>query len=737
MFIEISHETWRKPNALLFIAVLAMVDGRRVQSQQADAGAEEGLVQSSQRLIPQGVNPLRALGKFRSTVHRGHKHAMSDGNSHNFSMRGGNLRAPAIEMSDDAEETLSPGDDAEYPLSPIGTPFKIPPPGPSWTGRAGTSYLPEETIKLAEKGSPVEKVKLKKDPTNAFNDVYEFAAAVRAGTLDWKDIEKGDMNTRLKWVGLVHRDRRTPGRFFMRLKVPNGIINSELMRFYADSVEPYGPQLGVIDITTRQNIQLRGVTLEDSDKIIDGLHARGQTSLHSALDNIRNVVGSPIAGIDEQEMVDTRALSEALNDFVTRNPETGELGNPVFSNLPRKFNIAISGGRDDFSHTHINDIGLQPAVHAKTGQMGFNVVLGGYMSTKRIAESVDMDLWVPAEVPAVLELCTAILRIFRDEGERKDRQKARLMWQIESYGPIKVVDGHERCDPSYRDRIVNEMASYGNGFEKVVDVQQPRPSGIFARRELLGVHSQPQPGLSRVGVHVPVGRLSVAEARQIADLADKYSGGEIRLTVEQNVLLPNVPNERLAELRAEPCLNGDSRLSVEPGMIVGHVVSCTGSEFCGFAMVETKQNAEEIANILQERLDMPKPVRIHWTGCPNSCGQPQAADIGLMGGPARKKNAEGKMKAVPGVKIFLGGTIGEGGKLVFDPQIEGIPIEDLVPVLTEVIIDKFGGVLKPEFEAEQAAWRNELQAENVKTALASADVVGWEALGIDETVSLK
>jgi ferredoxin-nitrite reductase len=116
-----------------------------------------------------------------------------------------------------------------------------------------------------------------KDATSAFNDVYEFASAVRAGTLDWSDIEKGDMNTRLKWVGLVHRDKRTPGRFMMRLRLPNGITNANSFRFYADSVEPYGPDLGVVDITTRQNIQLRGVTLGDADKIIDGLHERGQT----------------------------------------------------------------------------------------------------------------------------------------------------------------------------------------------------------------------------------------------------------------------------------------------------------------------------------------------------------------------------------------------------------------------------------------------------------------------------
>jgi len=474
-----------------------------------------------------------------------------------------------------------------------------------------------------------------------------------------------------------------------------------------------------MDVTTRQNMQLRGVVLEDATKIIDGLHARGQTSFHSALDNVRNMVGSPLAGLDASEMIDTRRHCEALNDLICLNTETGERGNPVWSNLPRKFNVAVSGGRDDFSHTHINDIGLQPCAHAATGEMGFNVVLGGYMSPKRVAESIDMDLWVPDDVDVVVELTRAILRIFRDEGGRKDRQKARLMWLVETYGAVQHVEAHPgeaahpRCDPSYKARILAEMSADGRGLAARCEPQQPRPTGDYERRELLGVHAQQQPGLHRVGVHVPVGRLSVGEARAIADLADKYvPNGEVRLTVEQNVILPNVREEDLASLRAEPCLNGDSRLTITPGKIAGAVVSCTGAQFCGLAMVETKNNAEDIAQELDRRLTVPRGVRIHWTGCPNSCGQAQAGDIGLMGGPAKKMGADGKMKAVPGVSVFVGGTIGEHGDLQMETtpmnggaDSDGVPIEDLVPVLTQLIVDRYHGAVHPEFEAEQTAWR--------------------------------
>jgi ferredoxin-nitrite reductase len=236
------------------------------------------------------------------------------------------------------------------------------------------------------------------------------------------------------------------------------------------------------------------------------------------------------------------------------------------------------------------------------------------MSIKRVAESVDLNLWIPATVEASVDLTAAILRIFRDEGGRKDRQKGRLMWLIEDYGEVKEVKGHPQASEAFRKRVVKEMSTKA---EKA----QPKATAPFERRSLLGVHSQPQAGKSRVGVHVPVGRLSVAEARQIADLADRYSGGEVRLTVEQNVILPNVEDSALQALLAEPSLNGASRLSVEPGNIVGNVVSCTGAQFCGLAMIETKGPAEIVSRDLQKRVTVPKALRIHWTGCPNSCGQ--------------------------------------------------------------------------------------------------------------------
>lgn len=523
---------------------------------------------------------------------------------------------------------------------------------------------------------------MEKDSSSAYVDVYEYAAKIRSGEMTWEEVEKSDLECRLKFVGMIHRGKRTPGQFMMRLKVPNGIINSDQMRFYADSIEPYGDEFGVIDITTRQNIQLRGVKLEDSPDIIDGLHARNQTSYQSALDSIRNMVGSPLAGIDDKEMVDTRELCEAVNDLICLDPVSNTRGNAQWANLPRKFNIAISGSRDDYAHTHINDIGLQPCRHGETGVMGFNVVLGGYMSIKRVAESIDSKMWIPSDRTSVVAMCEAILRIFRDEGERKNRQKGRLMWLVEKYG----VD-------EWKQAVVDEIASYDRGV--TVDETQPLDTSPFERRELLGVHKQPQEGKVRAGILVPAGRLSKTECRQIADLADKYSSGEIRLTVEQNIILPNIDEDKISELLAEPSVGTGSRLKVNPGKIEGNLVSCTGAQFCPLALIETKATAEGVVQELEKRVSVEKQIRIHWTGCPNSCGQVQAADIGIMGAPAKKEDPEtGKKMAVPGCKIFVGGSIGENGHLSLEPYTTGIPLEDIVETLIDILKKEFGAVDK-------------------------------------------
>ena len=234
--------------------------------------------------------------------------------------------------------------------------------------------------------------------------------------------------------------------------------------------------------------------------------------------------------------------------------------------------------------------------------MGFNVVLGGYMSIKRVAHAIDADMWVPSDRNSVVTISEAILRLFRDESDRKNRQQARLMWLVEKYG---VED--------FKKAVIAEVESYDRGVR--VEDAQPAPTGVFKRRELMGVHPQPQEGKVRVGILVPAGRLSAQECRELADLAEKYSDGEVRLTVEQNVLLPNVDESAVDDLLKEDCLIGDkTRFQVNPGFIEGNIVSCTGAEFCGLALIETKANAEALGKKLEALVTVDRPIRIHWTG---------------------------------------------------------------------------------------------------------------------------
>ncbi|KAG5182607.1 ferredoxin nitrite reductase [Tribonema minus] len=531
-------------------------------------------------------------------------------------------------------------------------------------------FLSADALERARSGNKWEKVKLNRAGDLAFQDVQEWAAAVRSGELTWEQLDVDDADIRLKWAGLFHRRKRHPGTFMMRMKMPNGIVTSDQLRFCADAVAKYDPSVGVIDITTRQALQLRGVTLEDADRVIEGARAHGLCSYLSGADNTRNIVGSPIAGIDPQEIIDTRALCTAINHMIVGR----DGASPAFANLPRKFNIAVSGSRDDFAHTHINDLGLVPVADA-SGRIGFNIVVGGFFSAKRADISIPLGLWVPAD--AAVALCRAVLELYRDGGARKDRQKNRLMYLVEQRGV-----------EAFRDAIAAALAAAG---VPSADVRReiPEPSTPFARRSVLGVHAQAQPGLSWVGVHVPVGRLTPETTRLLADFADAYSGGEARLTVEQDVIFPNVKDADLEAMRVHPLFGA---LPLEAGALSAGTVACTGATYCGFGLMVTKERAVDVNAKLEARLHLPRPVRIHWTGCPNSCGQAQIGDIALMGSVAKVDG-----KTVEGCDIFLGGTIGEHAKLA-EKVLTRIPTADdhLLPVLEGLLIEHFGATLKAQ-----------------------------------------
>lgn len=506
-----------------------------------------------------------------------------------------------------------------------------------------------------------EKIKAEKDGLTVKDELEHFAQ------IGWEAIDLTDRDYRLKWLGIFFRPV-TPGQFMMRLRMPSGIITSHQMRVLAEIVQRYGAD-GNADITTRQNLQLRGIRVEDVPEIFRRLKSAGMTSVQSGMDNVRNITASPVAGLDANELIDVRDLVQSVQDMITNQGQ----GNAEFTNLPRKFNIAIEGGRDNSVHAEINDIAFVPAFKEIAGeqQLGFNVVVGGFFSAKRCAAAIPLDVWVTPD--EVVSLCRAILEVYRDHGLRANRQKARLMWLIDEWGI-------EQFRSAVEQQLGRSLLSAA-----------PKDEMDWEKRDHIGVYRQKQAGLNYVGLHVPVGRLYAADLFELARLAEVYGNGELRLTVEQNVIIPNIPDSRLDVLLQEPLLE---KFSVSPTPLVRSLVSCTGAQFCNFALIETKNRALALAKALDEQVELTRPVRMHWTGCPNSCGQPQVADIGLMGTKARKDG-----KAVDGVDLYMGGKVGKDAHLGTCVE-KGIACDDLQVRLRNLLVEQFGAKPKGDWSHE-------------------------------------
>jgi len=520
-----------------------------------------------------------------------------------------------------------------------------------------------QTIEPQASLNKFEKLKAEKDGLALKAELEDFAK------IGWEAMDATDREHRLKWLGIFFRPV-TPGKFMMRLRLPNGIITSSQTRTLAEIVQRYGDD-GSADITTRQNLQLRGILIEDLPDIFQRLKEVGLTSVQSGMDNVRNITGSPVAGLDADELIDTRELAYQVQDMITNCGE----GNPQFSNLPRKFNIAIAGCRDNSVHAEINDIAFVPAY--QDGNIGFNVLVGGFFSAKRCEAAIPLNAW--ASPSDVVDLCKAILTVYRDRGPRANRQKSRLMWLIDELGLEQ-----------FRAQVEQELG-------RTLLPAAPKDEIIWDKRDHIGIYDQKQSGLKYVGLHVPVGRLAAADLFDLARIAEVYGSGELRLTVEENVIIPNVPESRIESLVKEPLLE---RFSIDPAPLTRALVSCTGAKFCNFALIETKSRAVGMIKELEAELSVPKPVRIHWTGCPNSCGQPQVADIGLMGTKVRKNG-----KTLEGVDIYMGGTVGKDAHLGSCVQ-KSIPCEDLKPVLMQILVDKFGAV--PKASGEVASLNRQL-----------------------------
>ncbi len=498
----------------------------------------------------------------------------------------------------------------------------------------------------------VERWKLERHPLDVHRAVIEHYSKEGISAIAAVEGEQ----ERLKWVGIY--PQRTGGdAFMMRVKVPGGRLTAAQARAVGEISETFGRSAagnshseGCCDLTTRQDIQLHWVHIGDVPEIWRRLEHVGITTLQACGDSARNVLCCPVAGIDADEAFDALPVAQAISDFFT--------GNREYANLPRKFKISATGCLDDCAQAEINDVGLRPA-RDHHGELGFNVVVGGGLSDgPRLASDIDVFVGLDQAV----ELTRAIAQTWGELGNRENRGQSRMRYLVQELGP-------ERFREELAVRCSFALTLAGTSLTRRY------------RGDHVGVHRQRQAGLSYVGLNVTVGRIQGTALMEAARLAETYGDGGIRLATDQNLIVTGVGDAALPDLLAEPLLRVHSP---NPGPFERGAVACTGTEYCRFAIVETKQRMASWAR----ELDRSFPplggdrgiVRIHLSGCSASCAQPQIADIGLRGDIADK---DGRM--VEALDIGLGGSLGTDA--AFIDWVEGAKPADEVPgSLTRLLV---------------------------------------------------
>jgi len=484
----------------------------------------------------------------------------------------------------------------------------------------------------------------------------------------------------LKWVGVFYR-RPTPGKLMMRIRMPNGFARSEQLRAIAELSRRLGNQ--VVDITTRQQIELRGFTLGSVPEIWEKLRGVDLRSLQTGQDNVRNINGCPLAGLNPHELLDASLVVQDLDRILV-----GDRGNPEFTNLPRKFNITVTGCLDNCTHAESQDIALVPA--KKAGRAGFNVLAGGKMGSGGFTVASPLNVFVEAfqAAPVVVEL----IKIYRDYGPREARSKCRFAFLIEEWGL-------SRLRAKLIERLGHELAFQGRDMRS------------SAHADHLGVTRQKQEGSRAVGLCIPTGRVNPQQLDELARLAEIYGNGEIHLTTAQNAIIPNVPADSVGGLLAEPLLK---QFSPRPSPFLRSMVACVGTDYCNLALIETKSRAVELSEALHEKLGASgSPLTIHWSGCPAGCGNHQAADIGFRG---FKTRLEGKL--VDAVAIYTGGQTGPQAA-PGEEILETVPCDENLPEVVANVIESY----RFEKEArEHAALSDPLFA-----AAATAGLASWHS----------
>jgi ferredoxin-nitrite reductase len=476
----------------------------------------------------------------------------------------------------------------------------------------------DRVLKAGGKLSEQEKFKRELHPFDGYDRLKAQAAN--------NEYPKPGDNFRWRFFGLFYV-APNQNSYMCRLRVPNGILAHWQFAGVADLAERYGG--GYAHVTTRANLQVREIEAKNAVAMIEAIQDLGLCSRGAGADNIRNVTGSPTAGIDPQELIDTRPYAREWHFHI--------LNERALYGLPRKFNVGFDGGGIIPVLEDTNDIGFQ-AVEVKAGcevapGVWFRLLLGGITGHKDFARATG----VVVKPDDATKVADAVVRVFIDHGDRTDRTKARLKYVIDRLGLDKVLSLVE-------DKLDRKLDRVGG------DALAPRAP--FDRAAHIGVHAQKLPERNWIGVVLPVGKMSADQMRGLAQLARDLGDGDIRLTVWQNLIISGVRSRDVAAAQARIEALG---LSISATSIRAGLVACTGNVGCKFAASDTKRHAEEIARWCESRVALDSPVNIHLTGCHHSCAQHYIGDIGLL---ACKVQTSEDGEAVEGYHIHVGGGFG-------------------------------------------------------------------------------
>ncbi|WP_411845976.1 NirA family protein [Roseibacillus persicicus] len=517
-----------------------------------------------------------------------------------------------------------------------------------FTNDASQAVAQEETVH----GTPIddlckeERIKYEQNGLDCYDTILAHA-------MENKFVE-GDDLFRFKFYGMFHV---TPAQesYMLRARIPGCVLKTHQFRGLAEIARDWGS--GYCDVTTRGNLQVRELMPPNLPATLDKLVDLGLTSKGSGADNVRNVTATPTTGFDKDELIDVMPLAKGMHHYILNNRD--------LYGLPRKFNISFDSGGAISVCADTNDIafyavrlkeetdGLEPGVY-------FRMQLCGITGHKQFATDSGV-LLTPSET---IPVAAAILRVFIENGDRTNRKKARLKYLVDQWGIPKLL------------KETAEKLAFPLRHIPLESCEVPKPK---VKHGHLGVYKQ-KDDRNYIGVVIPVGRTPVDMVDKLCDIADQYGSGEVRLTVWQNLIIPNVPDEQVEDAKKAIIAAGCHYSATS---ISGGLIACTGNTGCKFAATNTKGNSVELAKILESRVELDQPINIHLTGCNHSCAQHYIGDIGMMGVQVKLDSGE----KVDGYNIVLGGGV-DDDQFVAKEAFKGIPYSQ-IPDLLECLLKTY------------------------------------------------